>query len=235
MVNNNGIPIEINKKPIETVYELKGNEYKVPSFEEFMKDYKVDEKVSESYQTEFGVCNNLGFDKGHGPCSWNNPNCSCYQSELQRQYWVAINNNNTNIEVNITNIWINRWPSTRPLLTQLFDLWISIYGGSDWAEYRWITRIKDGGVGGDSSEWKRATFRSEWVTRCMKIRNIENAKRTLRALESGGISARGGQFGGAAFESTAQNLVASATRQLRNAISRWKNGEKIDEVAKVYT
>jgi len=37
MVNNNGIPIEV-KKPVETVYELK-DEYKVPSFEEFMKTY----------------------------------------------------------------------------------------------------------------------------------------------------------------------------------------------------
>ena len=54
----------------------------------------------------------------------------------------------------------------------------------------------------------------------MKIRSIENGRRTLRALECGGISARGGQFGGAAFESTAQDLVASATRQLRSAISR---------------
>jgi len=44
MVNNNGIPIEVNKKPFETVYEIK-DEYQVPSFEEFMKNYERGNKV----------------------------------------------------------------------------------------------------------------------------------------------------------------------------------------------
>ena len=43
MVNNNQIPIEVNKKPFETVYEIKNE---IPSFEEFMKDYKFDENYS---------------------------------------------------------------------------------------------------------------------------------------------------------------------------------------------
>ena len=64
MVNNNGIPIEINKKPIETVYEIKGDEYKVPSFEEFMKSYERDEKLSDSYESELVG----GHEKGYGPC-----------------------------------------------------------------------------------------------------------------------------------------------------------------------
>lgn len=54
----------------------------------------------------------------------------------------------------------------------------------------------------------------------MIIREIENARRTLRALECGGISARGGQLGGAGYESTSQDLVASATGKLRDAIAR---------------
>ena len=33
------IPQEVNKKPFETIYELR-NEYKVPSYEEFMKTYE---------------------------------------------------------------------------------------------------------------------------------------------------------------------------------------------------
>jgi hypothetical protein len=41
--NNNTIPIEVNKKPFETVYELKNE---VPSFEEFMKSYESDGKVN---------------------------------------------------------------------------------------------------------------------------------------------------------------------------------------------
>jgi hypothetical protein len=64
--------------------------------------------------------------------------------------------------------------------------------------------------------------------------NIENGRRTLRALECGGISARGGQFGGAGYESTSQNLVASATGKLRDVIARWERGESIDEVGRVY-
>lgn len=64
MVNNNGIPIEINKKPIETVYEIK-NEYDVPSFEEFMKDYKTDENLNYDDLSGGGV----GEVKGYGPCS----------------------------------------------------------------------------------------------------------------------------------------------------------------------
>jgi hypothetical protein len=68
MVNNNGIPIEINKKPIETVYELKGDEYKVPSYEEFMKTYEGNENLN--YDDLSG--GHLGSDEGYGPCSYSN-------------------------------------------------------------------------------------------------------------------------------------------------------------------
>src|SRR2546429_4142043 len=79
MVNNNGIPIEINKKPIETVYEIKGDEYKVPSFEEFMKDYKADENLN--YDDLSG--GSVGEVKGYGPCSeggcsYSDAECQCY-------------------------------------------------------------------------------------------------------------------------------------------------------------
>jgi hypothetical protein len=40
-----------NKKPFETVQELK-NEYKTPSFEEFMETYEFDERIVESYEEE---------------------------------------------------------------------------------------------------------------------------------------------------------------------------------------
>ena len=55
----------INKpKPVEIVHELK-NEYKILSFEEFMKDYQVDEKVNYA-DLESG---DIGSSKGYGPCS----------------------------------------------------------------------------------------------------------------------------------------------------------------------
>lgn len=46
------MPIEV-KKPFEVVQELKGDEYKVPSFEKFMKTYESDDKVIDSYEDEF--------------------------------------------------------------------------------------------------------------------------------------------------------------------------------------
>jgi len=49
---NNLKAIVENKKPVETVYEIK-NEYKISSFEEFMKDYNEKEGVNDNYQSEF--------------------------------------------------------------------------------------------------------------------------------------------------------------------------------------
>jgi len=72
MPKNNSyyIKTEINKKPVEIVHELKGDEYKVPSFEEFMKDYQADEKVENSYRDEINSYDDLGVQRSHGPCSY---------------------------------------------------------------------------------------------------------------------------------------------------------------------
>jgi hypothetical protein len=75
MVNNNGIPIEVNKRPIETVYELKDE---IPSFEEFMKTYESDGSLN--YEDLSG--GDISEKKGYGPCEkycgWHNPKCTCY-------------------------------------------------------------------------------------------------------------------------------------------------------------
>lgn len=67
MVNNNGIPIEV-KKPFELVQELK-DENKIPSYEEFLKNYESDGSLN--YEDEFGSYGNLGV-KGtyYGPGFW---------------------------------------------------------------------------------------------------------------------------------------------------------------------
>jgi len=62
MVKNNQIPIEVNKKPFETVAELKNE---VPSFEEFMKTYESDENLNYDDLT-FSDISDKG--KGYGPC-----------------------------------------------------------------------------------------------------------------------------------------------------------------------
>jgi hypothetical protein len=65
MVNNNGIP------KTEMVYELKNE---IPSYEEFMKTYKVDENLNYDDLSSGSVSE----AKGYGPCSWHNPKCTCY-------------------------------------------------------------------------------------------------------------------------------------------------------------
>lgn len=62
MVKNNGIPIEV-KKPFETVYEIK-DEYKIPSYEEFIENYQ---EGNLNYDDLSG--GDVGEVKGYGPCS----------------------------------------------------------------------------------------------------------------------------------------------------------------------
>ena len=57
-MRKNIMPIEANKKPVEIVHELK-DEYKIPSFEEFMKNYESDEEVVRSYDDELRNYKNL--------------------------------------------------------------------------------------------------------------------------------------------------------------------------------
>ena len=63
MVNNNKLIIE-NKKPTETVYEIK-DEYKIPSYEEFMKTYESDENLNYDDLESSGISE----AKDYGPCS----------------------------------------------------------------------------------------------------------------------------------------------------------------------
>jgi|SRR6185312_5689825 len=75
MTKNNEyiLPKEVNKKPFETVYELKNE---VPSFEEFVKTYEG----SVNYADLNG--GDVGEVKGYGPCSPSYcNNCSCPRSD----------------------------------------------------------------------------------------------------------------------------------------------------------
>nr|CAG8558242.1 14956_t:CDS:2 [Entrophospora candida] len=77
MVIENQIPIEI-KKPTELVSELK-DEYKVSSFEEFMKTYEYDDNLN--YDDLDG--GNLGEVKGYEPCT--SSYCTHTKQELQEE------------------------------------------------------------------------------------------------------------------------------------------------------
>ena len=56
-----------NKKPFQTAQELK-DEYKVPTYEEFMKGYENDEGINESYEDEIRSYGNIEVGKKSG--SW---------------------------------------------------------------------------------------------------------------------------------------------------------------------
>ena len=58
--------ININKKPVEIVQELK-DEYQIPSFEEFMKNYENDVKVNDSYDLEVDSYDDIRESKKSGP------------------------------------------------------------------------------------------------------------------------------------------------------------------------
>jgi len=76
MVNENLIP------KTEMVYELKNE---IPSFEEFMKTYRSDKVIENSYESEIDNYDNI---RSYGPCTDGRPTsqCHCSVEELQRQF-----------------------------------------------------------------------------------------------------------------------------------------------------
>jgi|SRR5205809_5010998 len=68
MVNENLKVIVENKKPFETVYEIKNE---IPSFEEFMKTYESDGNLNYDDLSR----GNVGEVKWYGPCR--NTLCGC--------------------------------------------------------------------------------------------------------------------------------------------------------------
>ncbi|MCE8164151.1 MAG: hypothetical protein I3273_07785 [Candidatus Moeniiplasma glomeromycotorum] len=63
---NNLNSIIENKKPVELVQELK-DEYQVPSYDKFMENYSVDEKLSNNYENEFDSKNSIAVPYRYGP------------------------------------------------------------------------------------------------------------------------------------------------------------------------
>jgi len=117
MVKNNQTPIEVNKKPTETVYELKNE---ITSWEEFMKSYENDGNLNYDDLSSGDV----GEVKGYGPCTDGRSASSCYCSRevLLRQRNTTITN--INVYNNIQNIINIRFPST----DQIFKLKLTIKG-----------------------------------------------------------------------------------------------------------
>ncbi|CAG8456164.1 26254_t:CDS:2, partial [Gigaspora margarita] len=83
MVNEKNVYLVENKKAqVEEVREINN---KMPSYEEFMKTYENDGNLSYDDLSSGDV----GEVKGYGPCSWDNPNCSCYDNNRNFQLRVC--------------------------------------------------------------------------------------------------------------------------------------------------
>jgi hypothetical protein len=84
MVIENQIP------KTEMVCEIK-NDYEVPSFEEFLKNYEYDEKVNYDDLSYIDIRDS----KGYGPCIINSQlnydSCRCSSEELDRQLKIIRN------------------------------------------------------------------------------------------------------------------------------------------------
>jgi hypothetical protein len=70
MVNENNFPPIENKRPFETIYEIKNE---IPSFEEFMKDYKDSNLNYDDLNS-----GSIGEVRGYGPCKNSLCGCDCY-------------------------------------------------------------------------------------------------------------------------------------------------------------
>src|SRR5690349_13643491 len=68
-----------NKKPVEIVYELKNQ---VPSYEDFIRNYKNNEKISKNYELEIDVYEK----KGYGPCP---DGCSSGDFSKKEQHLIS--------------------------------------------------------------------------------------------------------------------------------------------------
>ena len=64
MPTQNPYLIKENYKKIEEVKEI---DYQVPSYEEFMKNYEIDKKVSDNYENEFDSKNGVAVPYRYGP------------------------------------------------------------------------------------------------------------------------------------------------------------------------
>jgi len=197
MVIENQIP------KTETVYELKNE---VPSYEEFISNYEVDEKIIDSYQSEFRNYGSLGEVKGCGPCT--SSNCIHSRSELQEQLKEVqrelekTKRNYINVKIYLTNKWY--------------------FTHKDY-------RILD--VGG---EWNRksslSASRYKWQTDVLRITSIDQLKNLCKGLFS-----RQEEFGRhveSAWDSIDDSYVPSDTNERPIRVMHLgitKSGGTIDE------
>jgi len=58
----------IPQESFPKIEEVREVENQIPTYEEFLKNYQVDQEVSKSYENELNSYSDIGIVKGYGPC-----------------------------------------------------------------------------------------------------------------------------------------------------------------------
>ena len=64
--------IYLPKENIPKIEEVREIETEIPSYEEFLKNYQVDQETNNSYENELNSYSDIEVNKGFGPCAWRN-------------------------------------------------------------------------------------------------------------------------------------------------------------------
>ena len=79
-------PTYLPKENFPKIEEVKEIENQIPTYEEFLKNYQVDQEVSESYESELNSYGDIGIVKGYGPCY------KCGRGELTFELEIVLKN-----------------------------------------------------------------------------------------------------------------------------------------------
>ncbi|KLL04416.1 MAG: hypothetical protein MRERV_23c030 [Mycoplasmataceae bacterium RV_VA103A] len=97
-----------------------------------------------------------------------------------------------------------------------------------WANYRWHLTEPSEKLGLKSNGWKQTFFRQGWQGKVLEVENVGAAKKCLRALQNGTVTAFGGRFRGISYDKNAKRMIKQAQRSLKEAIKKQEKGENID-------
>jgi len=97
-----------------------------------------------------------------------------------------------------------------------------------WANYRWHITKSHTELGIKNTNWKKVFFRLGWQSKLLEIDNVSDARRCLKSLVNGTITAFGGQFRGASYDKNARRMVKQVKNSLEEAIKKHDKEESIN-------
>ncbi|CAG8456808.1 5758_t:CDS:2 [Racocetra fulgida] len=73
-----------------------------------------------------------------------------------------------------------------------------------------------------------AALASGWQGKVLEVESVGAAKKCLRALQNGTVTAFGGRFRGISYDKNAERMIKQAQRSLKEAIKKHEKGENVD-------